>query len=81
MKTTEEVQAYLNQIEDRLKYRIEIIDTTNTGFRLGTNYEFSSEKEITLPTTSEILDAEIAVLEDRAYSLEDYYTWIDSSHD
>jgi hypothetical protein len=81
LTTLEEVQSYLILIEPRLNYRIEIIDVTDTGFRLETNYDFSSEKEIALPTTTEILDAEIAKLEDKAYNFEDYHEWMDSCHD
>ncbi len=81
MNTIQEVRDYLNRIEDRLDYRIEIINVTDTGFRLETNYDFSSEKELALPTTTEILDTEIAALEDKAYYFEDYHEWMDSCHD
>lgn len=81
MKTLKEVQDYLNAIEDRLNYRIEIIDVTATGFKLETNYDFSGKEEIKFPTNIEILDAEIASLEEKAHDLEDYYEWMDSCHD
>lgn len=81
MNSIQEVQAYLDLIEERLDYCIEIVDVTSTGFKLETNYDFRSKKEISFPTTTEILDSEIAILEDLAYNLEDYYEWRDSYYD
>lgn len=73
LNTVTEVQEYLDLVEHIFKYSIKITEVTNTGFKLQTDYDFSSE-EIALPTTAETIAAAVEELENRAYTFE----WMDS---